>query len=1059
MTDATGKKSLIIASTIGGAGVVAAVAMGIVLGLSPKVNANKGTVRLFETREDYESYKKGEDVKPIAFQKDINEYYQAMPKHTGWGFLHFFDATDNKTLEYTNFNDPLISNISYDHDLYCEWSTNSYRLDIVYASNSDKIIHTVKDQTVVDEGVPATIAQLKNLDDPSDKEHHTRMFDGIYSNKACTPESLIYGVEGEYNPVTLTEDTIWYVNLRASHYHIYLHYWNDFEGNHCYNPNDYYPTSEFEPTTVGFTQRGAPKDETNYEFLGWQLTTSNKPTAKTKEECLYGVNETPREDANGNMWPVVPDKMHIVKGDEPKATTWHLHPIYQLTNTTFYFFDADGGSKLFEPMTTKAKVETPREFKKPVKDHSDFLGWIYNEDAHVSISGQSVLRQKGTSFTDGDLSAEFLDPTVSLKASWKATQHQVTFYLDKNYTENESKSTWININEGVDKKTITVSNTDLPKEASIIEPSGLKFIGWSKEIQTSTKREDLAIQTFPETIEITESSPTLIYYPVFVEPDYEITVDLNGGKWEKADGTTEDAANVTIKVWNDINYDPASIMSEVKKAANKEDYTLIGSTASQPNFSGWRLNEESDIIRSTVKFTSSEDTLTAIYALEGNVTITFNSNAGDFTYTNLIDHEVITFPTLTYEFNLPEWVKIKKRQPTFEDIYKEATDAIEDVKDQTRLTRDGYRLNEDKSTNKPGWINSGISIFNTTPITDSTTFYADWTLKESSSWKDDDWGTIIHYANLGEDAFEVAYKEAYDSSSNVGDPDDTTSKNKATGTFVGLEKEISLPSLDDKTFTTRLIGYKQDTLSGGGGKALLTFDFVDCPIKASIGERNDYIEGTINKVYAGLLRGAMSYTLRNNIKSVVKYQLVDKGKDTKTDSYGVTTFNNTIFIESALEVNGGTAIPTSSREPSLGNHSACVEYTSNTESGGKFFTYDWYKKKYDDGSKAATEIADRQVSDTGNREIEGDTDCSYRHKYFGAAASSQIVSWQLRTPAIKAYYLPEQYTHGGTKCSFYVTSKEYDPESAEGKAGYGGIYDYYSSNANSISPCFCLGIE
>lgn len=895
--------------------------------------------------------------------------------------------------------------------------------------------------------------KIRPLDDP---EHHSKMFEKVMDG-VTSDANVVYDPEVTFTPFTLTKDAVWYVKTKQSHYHVYLHYWNDTTGTTVYNPNDYYPTFEYDPSTGGFSQRGAPRDETNYDFIGWQLTDSPTPTAKEELDCLYGVGKEARPDKNGNEWPVIPDKVKI-SGTVQDAQDWHLHPIYKLAKVTFNFYDQGSETKVKDTVETKPEA-MDRKITDPEKDHHSFVKWVYkNEVKLIDSTQQEVTRKAGEEVVDGDFNAEFLSPFVNVEAQWDKTYNMATFYMDDDSTEDSSRKIWVPISTSA-THTSVITEDYLPKDTPT-EPENTKFIGWSKTKLDSRVRSEVKNQlvSFAGGYDITDD--TTKFYPVYVNTDYEITVGFLEGQW--TNGTDiKPASTVKFGVWEDVDYTSDMLTSEIHKAAELDDtWYLVGTNPTKPNFAGWCVNTSSDIVRTSVRFTNNSN-LWAIYAVVGQVTVTFSSNSGDFTYTDLKTSENVTLSAISYELNVEDYKSQYGHYPTIMEVYELATKASSEHS-LIELSRDGFKQNEYTDVDGvkyPGWLSQSASIPETFPIQEGAyAFYADWKEKTHTTWAEDDWGTVIRYANQGEDVFKETYLDAYQSTSKDGNKSHDSNQNKAKNTFIGLEKEIKLPSLNE-TYRTRVVGYNQDTLSDESANALLTFDFVECPISVSTGRDNDYVNGYINKTFAGLIRGAMSYTMRTNIKSVKKAQIVDNGTDTtKTGSYNYTPFDNFVFIESAYEVNAGRDNPQSPSSLQDASY-AYVESLANTQQSGKFFVYDWYAKEYEDGTKdAESDGADAVVARTGFND-KGDREDSetmiFRCKYIkGAGGSTTIVPWQLRTPAIKAYYAPEQYGSANKATSIYVTALE-----NVGKPGYGGIYSYWSSSTNYMSPCFCLGVH
>ena len=893
--------------------------------------------------------------------------------------------------------------------------TTGHTLHVKYLNSpsAKDDIATYEHMLTIPESTVKTIASLP-FDDPKDQDHHTKALDKIYSD--LDKKHVVY--DGTtYHKVTLTEDATWYVDLKPSHYHIYLHYWNDETGDTVYNPSDWYPTKAYDATTLGFTQRGAPTEVKNYEFLGWQLSLNNKPTATTREECLYGVGETPRPDNYGNEWPVIPDRM-IDPSGKIEPHTWHLHPIYKLQSTTFTFYnqkDPSGSKTIRDDITVPAVVNEPREeFAPPAAEdiaHFNFNGWKYRNDTTIKINGVETPRAADAEFKEEDYSAEFLEPNISLYADLKQYQHKATFYMNDDQENPETQEVWVNMDESGKAK---ITTSDLPNKEPTTAETGKKFLKWQ---HASGGDVDW-------TNEILENDYKE-YKPYFDTAAAVLTIDFNGANWVKGESKIPAQLSNPVYLFANKRYTSAELTKAIREAQGiDEGYELVGND-STPNFYGWLINNQ---IKDSYEFAEGATSVTASFTDADHINITFISNGGYFTYTDNSLGQTVSVTAISYPLSISEWETAHEGQVKLGDVYAEV------LKENTEhtaitLTRDGFK--HDNDSYYSGWAFGGNNMPNEYNLDRSMPLTAIWQEKPASNdWWSDDWYTIAKLADTADSnatitgtKLETQYATAF--AGKDADGDNVDDEGKLANSFVGLEKEISLPQLGTDKFTVRVIGQGEDTTTDNK-TTLLTIDFVDCPAVGPLGVTNDYVDDFAsfnNSSTKASIISALPEGLRSSLRTVVK-PIIDvnvtydeEGKPVSADR-SLKTFNSNMFLLSTYEVNGQT------------NISANIENTTNTP----FKRYSYY------GQFTAN---DQGTSSTSN---------FYRCKKY----NGELISWWTRTPAIQGLYgWRDTGASGFTTTSWYVSENEHSGTST--KPYEGGMWMYSCREARGLAPAFCIG--
>lgn len=886
-----------------------------------------------------------------------------------------------------------------------------YTLHVKYLSDpTGNDITTYDNLLSVNKVTADTIASLP-FDDPSDSTHHTKQLKCIYNTAvAPTTEDIVYEPGQEYVVQTLTADATWYVDLNVSHYHVYLHYWNDTTGTTVYNPNDYYPTSAYDPKTGGFSQRGAPKEEFNYKFLGWQLTDSPTPTAKTANECLYGVGETERPDNNGNVWPVIPDKVtkkingqYIIQ--EPQD--WHLHPIYELENTTFTFYDrkeTEGSKTIRDDITVPAVVTSPREEFAPPKaediPHRNFVCWRYRDATTIKIGGVETPRAAGDEFKGEDYSAEFLEPNISLYADLKQYQHKATFIMN-GQDESITQEVWVNMDEDGKAK---ITESDLPNKEPTTSETGKKFLKWT----------DVDGGDVDWTNEILENDST-VYKPYFDDAAAALIINFNGANWVKGESTIPAELSTPVYLFANKRYTTVELTKAIREAQGiDEGYELVGS-ATTPNFYGWLINNQ---IKDSYEFAEGNTNVIASFTDADHINVTFISNGGYFIYTDKSLGQTVSVTAISYSLSISEWETAHGGQVKLGDVY------VEVLKENTEhsaivLTRDGFK--QDSDTYYSGWAFGGNNMPKEYNLDRSMPLTAIWQEKPATSdWWSDDWYTIAKLADTPDSnatetgtKLETQYASAFAGKDADGDGNDDDGKIEYS--FVGLEKEMSLPQLGADKFTVRVIGQGEDTTTDDQ-TTLLTIDFVDCPAVGPFGITNDYVNDFAsfnNSPTKASIISALPEGLRSALRTVEKpvIGVVDAERS-------FNTFNSNMFLLSAYEINGQTAI------------SASIENVDGTP----FKRYSYY-----------AQIAADDMGDNAGKN-------AYRVKTY----NGKEISWWTRTPAIQDKYgWRDTGASGSTTTSWYSSENEHT--SSPSKPYAGGMWMYSCREARGLAPAFCIG--
>ncbi len=783
---------------------------------------------------------------------------------------------------------------------------------------------------------------------------------------------------------------------------VYLHKDINPLGETYNGEDDWYYTEEYERLGPGFAKRDEPYVE-NYKGIGWARV--DTPIEYDKETWREPTTEDILDDEE---WPVRPQHNMIA----------HLYPMYELEKTTFTFKDSTG-KELCNPLTDSCKEQTsPRAFRDPNPEdikHSTFSGWMYGDDYEIKIKGKTEPRAKGTLVTEDDKMAEFTSKTVNLVAKLDASQYCATFLNDD---DSIFDTIWADIDEEKDPKEASITPEAVAK---INEPEGKEneeFFGWKLKDGTESV-------TWPYPIKDNKTQ----FKPIFKVANISVSVNLDNAEWKNDEGETQAITSpVDINVVPDEKYSSNELTDKVRIACGvSEDYYLVGTDTPKTNFEGWYFN--GSVEPSYTFENKTGQTISAAFNDIDNITVTFNTAGGYFNCENLYG-EVESVTSLSIDINIPAWKEEEGHEGKVKlsDVYKTL------LGNDTKLVHDGYDLNEDEGDyGNSGWLYMGNNLPKDYNITTSISLFAEWVEKAATgNWWTDDWYTIAKLADEPADdptkatytgtKLEEVYGSEADSAFKGTKADAEGKETKEENTFVGLQKEISLPQLGFESLTTRVIGQGQDTISESNSKALLTFDFVDCPAAGPFGFKNDYKDDSAsfnNSSTKSSIRAAMPEGLRNSLKTVTKWSMDSFNGSAPTPE----SFNTDLFLLSATEVNG------------VSNQSAKIE----TDKGNNnFFTYAYYSQY--------------SPNDIGTSEGSN----QYRFKYYGIGESKEIISWWTRTPSHTSYYFPETGAGNDNSANaWYVSTNEH--VSSDKKPYSGGLWMYGCREARGISPAFCIG--
>lgn len=203
----------------------------------------------------------------------------------------------------------------------------------------------------------------------------------------------------------------------------------------------------------------------------------------------------------------------------------------------------------------------------------------------------------------------------------------------------------------------------------------------------------------------------------------------------------------------------------------------------------------------------------------------------------------------------------------------------------------------------------------------------------------DSWETFCYYANKGEEAFKKAYK-IEDINSLIG------RWNSKTHNVDTLEREVKLSN--GLTTSVRLIGINHDDLATPNGKALFTFEFVDCLAKYvpyGFDPINVKWEDSYLRERSSAVVDLLPKELASSIKVVEKktYNYKEDSTDPMEGGEMVTT-KETMFPLSYIEVAGEEDLEDLSK-PAEGETYALYK---NMYIGGQYqYDYEAMRVKYD----------------------------------------------------------------------------------------------------------------
>lgn len=795
---------------------------------------------------------------------------------------------------------------------------------------------------------------------------------GWYNSPDEGAEKITFPYEADLNA-----DLDFYLKKEFSMGKVYLHV-NEQPGSATYNgTEDWYYTEAYASRGSGFNKRGQP--EVAYkEALGWARVDSD-------------MGEDGRAPTEADLLPK--DQDWVVRPEANRIA--HLYPLYRAT----YFkltFETNGGSEVSDRMVKANEPVVETDIPTTIKGGSQFLGWYKDETLITPMDWKTNITG------DMKLYAKFNE------VAWKITYHYHYLGQDKTLVTDD----WYKAIPTYE----AAGGTEIPEN-----PSGGNepFIGWSKNPTQHYPDKDLIGSTITANTDL---------YAVFPDDSTTctVTVNPNDGHWSDESTTVK-----TFKAYK--NYQPLAnqddVLTRVGDTMEKTDCVLAGWAADD---SGSVIPYEYDLFEHGTEIGEGQGRKIILYANWKDKTsypITFDASPGYFKYYNSSTDSIET--TRSYVFTVNE--KVLGSDPDFQTVYQaflaELTTSELTV---TGPIRDGFDLNLVEGA---GWLAQGQKIQNDSKMSDigSATVTANYIEKAPSNWWTDDWYVVSKVAEQGQAAMLAVdgYRSAYEGTDADGTKGTAT---KAANTFVGLERSLVMSDYSTTELRTRVIGAGQDTIAGGNNKALLTFDFIDCPIEAAYATSgNNYLSSSSfhNSTIRTLLRSALPDGIKQYMKTVTKYAIESVAS---YNNVSATAFNSDLFLLSAYEINGGT---TSGSTCNPGG-SALIE---KNKGGENFFVYNYY---------SGHTVNDKGTSKTSN---------SYRIKYLiDETGKENPTSWWTRSPAHPdSGYLPE----GGAgklfdSVAFYVTTNEH--EKFDDKPYFGGIWMWEPSGARGISPGFCIGV-
>lgn len=798
-------------------------------------------------------------------------------------------------------------------------------------------------------------------------DHH--VFTGWYSDAECKNKI-------DFTKYELTGDADFYTQPTLAMGKVYLHTSYDKESSTYNGTNDYYYTADYSLLGAGFAARDLPTVE-HYKALGWTFTSTDEDKTKWVEPSTSGTiyNKDVKEEKDKiKPWPS--------DGVRPEAgKIAHLYPTYEQSQYEISFV-VGAEATACNSIWTKDKDDSGNAFignqtiPESTKTFCVFKGWSSTEG--------------GKPYTTEELKAHPFTEDTKLYACWDVIQHTVNFNVI------ETDGTFENYKLGFSQKGLTQLTSgalsDIIKNLNNDQKlrNNAKIAGFvTKENKPTTDK-----GTFDTTKMITKLdsiTEDIDLYAVYYHTDYEITIKLNGAK---VDGSEND---IKIDGSNEPVTDKTTWYSKIAEKGTITPPTDL------PSFYGF-ADESGNIIEYPYTLTGNT-TLKMIWVNNQKFMVTFDAGNGDFYYVQ--NGVTRTTPIISYEVNLDSslW---KGKSPTLDNVFEEARKERQCLKENF-IVNDGYSFE--------AWQYSSVDIDGSYVINTSRGFTARWEADTPSNWWDDSTGLIIALAEQepasGETAaLQTAYKEQYEGTKATKDAAEGTKKDN---TFVGLEKEITIPTLSTKNkFTTRVIGEWQDKTSDDKS-VYLTIQFIDAPISgcyASDSNKDPRYEYSIIRTSTmPYLLGAIPSSLTNHFKSVTKPYLTGT-TTTSTSCTTMTSSEESLFILSAYELGGSTT------------GSAQNEY--NNRGDYNVFTYKYYEN-LGDGTSAGAAITER----------------AFTYPYTDSTIYTN--AWT-RTPV--GTYLPKS---GGTDQAVYFIGHD------TGNINLGAFCCWDPMSGYGICPAFCIG--
>lgn len=721
--------------------------------------------------------------------------------------------------------------------------------------------------------MPGALIKLEEA--PSVPEGWIKKEDHLAAIGWCFDQELTQPV---IYPYDITKEENLFLKTEIGMGKVYLHTSEKATSSTYNGTEDWYYASQYATQGNGFLKRDLP-DKAHYKKLGWALTRTDFGSEASWPE--------PTKEGVVNDWPadgIRPDVNRIA----------HLYPMYEQIDFQITF-DTNGGNAISPIWSEGSVVPEADQPDDPVLANNEFQGWVYADNYGEHVKGNEV------DWND-------IDQDMTFEAKWETVAWTANFLI---YDDDVNDYVKWTSQTGV--KTLTPGALN---DALKLVPSRSDYTpaGWTLEKPTeSGARWNKIIE---ENVEISDDTTV---YVAYYKNNVNVTVNLNGAIYTPTTGSPSET--VSFKT------------AEGKIASANELYEkMVNSIEGEitppselPNFIGWRKNGSVDLITYPFELKESEGaSLVAVWANSSKFLVTFDANGGEFYYKS--GDVTKTTPIISYTVDLASW----QETTTLEAVYNKAIESWHCI--DNPLRKEGFSFKS--------WNIGGIDVTGTHILSASTNLSVSWIEETSVSWWQDSFALISAKA---EDTSEVSggyqsvLQQTYYNAWHGTDADgDGQGSEKDADTFVGLQKEISIPMLDtEHTFTLRVIGEGQDILTDGTGKAYLTFEFIDCPVSscyAPDGAARDarYNNSMIKKVSLPYLLNIMPESLTDHFKSVRKSYLTNTSSGRASDCTTMSVEETTMFILSAYEYGGDTT------------GSAKIENNNRGQYSDYVFAYSYY---------------------------------------------------------------------------------------------------------------------